>query len=551
MRHQTACLAVLMFVNMAPVYAGPKALPGATYVAVESCANPVGVWAATYDLAFISDLTVAGDGSIYATGDIDTTNASLDVFLIKLHPDGSQAWSQTFGGPGIDAGNGIALGSDGNTWIAGYFQLTVDFDPSEDLDERTAQGEFDAFVTPFAGDGTYQGTMTIGGPDGRTGGSGIAIDGNGNLIVVGSFSGTADFDPTEGVDARTATRVFNGIYYEDTYDAFLTKLAPDGSYLWTRTFGGTGFDTGLVVRLDGDDNIFVYGSFRGRVDFDPGEGEDFHTAVVPGALFVTKLHPDGSYAWTRVLQVLLYDAVYDQIEVDANGDVWIAGGFRNFVGAVDFDPTSAGDDERFTQGLNDVFVSKWHNDGSYAWTSAFAGNGVAYGVAADSDGGVVVTGVFADSMDFDPGPGVQQRTADISGNVFVTKLDGAGSWVWTRTIDGLQNEYGQLLAFAADGGLIVSGIFSGTLDFDPGCALDERVSDSFDGYIAKLGCVPVTADGNADGVVNLLDLAALQNCFSGQAPTTCNPGCYQFDFDSDDDIDLLDFAAFQRILVAP
>ncbi|MFH1109551.1 MAG: dockerin type I domain-containing protein [Planctomycetota bacterium] len=70
-------------------------------------------------------------------------------------------------------------------------------------------------------------------------------------------------------------------------------------------------------------------------------------------------------------------------------------------------------------------------------------------------------------------------------------------------------------------------------------------------YVVKLGCVLPTADSNLDGVVNLLDLAALQNCFSGSAPTTCNPGCYRFDFDGDDDIDLLDFADLQRVFTAP
>jgi len=553
-----------MFVNMVLVYAGPKALSGATYVTAGSCANPVGTWTATYDFAFVSDLTVAGDGSIYATGDfggsmdfdpsdgvdIHTSisgTVSLDVFVTKLNPDGSYAWTRTFGSAGWDGGNGIAVGPDGSVWITGFFELSVDFDPGEAVDERISQGEADAFVSRFANDGTYCHTWILAAGDAHAVSNGIANDSLGNLVVVGGFYGAADFDPTDGVDLRTATRISN----EDTFDAFLTKLAPNGSYLWTRTFGGTGFDQGLVLRVDGDNNVFVYGSFQGGVDFDPGEGEDLHTAMVPGAIFVTKVHPDGSYAWTRVLQVLLYDAVYDQIEVDHNGDVWIVGGFRNYVGAVDFDPTPEGVDERFTQGPNDVYVSKWHNDGSYAWTSTFAGNGVAYGVAPDSDGGVVVTGVFTGNMDFDPGPGVQQRTADISGNVFVTKLDGFGSWVWTRTMDGSNNEYGQFLTFAADGGLVVAGDFYGRVDFDPGCALDERVSNSFDGYIAKLGCVPVTADTNADGVVNLFDLAALQNCFSGSAPTICNSDCYQFDFDADDDIDLLDFAAFQRILTAP
>ncbi len=536
-------------------------------VATEGCAAPVGAWTRTYPrdsgLSF-SDLAVAPDRIIYITGDFDgpldfdpsegvdlreSNDDSIDVLLTKLRPDGSYAWTLTFGGPGQDGGRGVAVSPDGHIWVAGSLESSVDFDPGEGVDERTSLGENDAFVTRFTADGDYEGTWVFAAGLDVADASGLAIDGGGNVIAVGSFRGSADFDPGEDVDLRVSTPIFT----KDSLDAFVTKLGPDGSYLWTRTLGGSGLDHGFFAQVDADDNVFVYGSFSAQADFDPSEGVDIQIAQVPDALFVTKFFPDGSYAWTRVLQDLTR-TVYDPIEVDANGDIWVVGAFRNFVGAVDFDPTPGGVDERFTVGPTDVYVSKWHNDGSYAWTRTFTGDGFGAGVAVEPDGGVVVIGSFQSvPMDFDPGPGVVEFTSAGADDVFITKLGANGDWVWTRTIGGPNNTAGDFLEPSPDGGLVLSGVFSQMADFDPGCAVDQRedMSSALEQFVSKLVCVEPTPDLDADGDVDLLDLARFQNCFSGTAPTTCPSGCYELDFDGDDDIDLSDFGAFSLLLPGP
>jgi len=519
------------------------AQPRASHAVSESCADPVGIWTDTFDNPSFFDLAIDTVGGIYRTGYGGSQgfdpSGGLDVFLSKLNPDGSYAWTRTFGGGEDDFGSAAAIDPEDDVWVAGSFQLTVDFDPSDGVDERTASGGANGFVSEFDPQGNYAGCWILG-AGASAGVTALAIDGEGGVIAVGAFWGSGDFDPTEGLDVRSGDA-----------DVFVTKVTIDGSYGWTRTFGGPiYYDVAQAVRVDSVGNVFVYGRFRGTVDFDPGAGHDWHTGTIPDTLFVTKLHADGSYGWTHVLQVQISE-VYDPIEVDENGDIWLVGGFRNFVGAVDFDPTPSGADERFTEGLHDVFVSKWHNDGSYAWTRTFSGNGAAYGVTPDLDGGVAVTGEFNGIMDFDPGPAVEERVADTSGNVFVTKLNADGTWRWTRTIDGPRTESGQFLERAPDGGLIVAGDYFAAPDFDPGCAVDERDSKSSDGYIAKLGCVPSSADTDADGDVDLADAAKFQNCFSGASPTACPSGCYALDFDSDDDIDLADYAILHPLLANP
>ena len=61
-------------------------------------------------------------------------------------------------------------------------------------------------------------------------GSGMAIDGAGNLIITGMFSCEVDFDPTNAVEIRAA----NG-----PYEIFTGKFDTNGNFIWVRTWGST------------------------------------------------------------------------------------------------------------------------------------------------------------------------------------------------------------------------------------------------------------------------------------------------------------------------
>jgi hypothetical protein len=366
--------------------------------------------------------------------------------------------------------------------------------------------------------------------------------------VVGSFFGTADFDPTAGQDLHTATPV--------SRDIFVTKLGPDGSYLWTGTMGGTGYDRGTGVDVDSDGNIFVTGTFRGTADFDPGPGVDEHTMIPPYEdVFITKLHPDGSYAWTRTYDPGL-GVQGGPIAVDADGAAVITGAF---MGTIDFDPTDGVDLRSSLGDSEDVFVTKVHGDGAYAWTYTVGGPAIdrGRGVALDASGNVFVTGEFWETVDFDPGTALDVRTSTGADDVFVTGLTQDGAYEWTRAFGGVSNDWGKHLGVDGQGAAIVTGSFStweSVVDLDPGCEVDEyhtHVDGAVDTFITKLICVDPTADFDNDGDVDLLDFARFQVCFTGEGPAVCRGGCNRLDLDPDDDIDLLDFAAFSPLLDGP
>jgi hypothetical protein len=102
---------------------------------------------------------------------------------------------------------------------------------------------------------------------GNLGGSIISnstvVDGSGNHVTRGSFSGTVDFDPGPGVFNLTALGIS---------DAFVQKLDAQGNFLWAVRIGNTGKDRALAVTTDASNNVYVIGQFIGTVDMNPGTG---------------------------------------------------------------------------------------------------------------------------------------------------------------------------------------------------------------------------------------------------------------------------------------
>ena len=121
-------------------------------------------------------------------------------------------------------------------------------------------------------------------------------------------------------------------------------------------------------------------------------------------------------------------------------------------------------------------VGAWSSDDRAV--AVFGGTGRDYGrsVAVDSSGNVYTTGYFADTSDFDPGAGTTNLTA--SGNdVFVSKLDSSGDYVWAKSFGGTDYEYGYSVAVDSSGNVYTTGFFKGTGDFDPGSGTANLTAD--------------------------------------------------------------------------
>jgi len=405
-----------------------------------------------------------------------------DIYLTSYAPDGSYRWTATMGSrSGTDCAQDIVITPSNKVVFCGIFIGKLDFDPTEGKDKQKSNGENDAFVTLLNTDGSYGWTVTFGGFI-QEAALAVASDVDNNILAAGVFSGEADFDPGPGENIKRPNN-------PDGYtDIFVSKFAEDGSYLWTQTWGGIVSDWAFGIATDTDGNVYVAGKFEETVDFDPTDGEDIRTSNGKQDMYLTSLGPDGAYRWTRTVGGIENDAALSAA-VDDDGHVYLSGHFR---GVVDFDSDGNGDIHNSGSGA-DAFVTKRRTDGSYLWTKSFGaetGGGTATNVTLDIQRRIILTGDFSNTVDFDPGEGVDEHTSKGRRDVFVTRLTADGEHILTDTFGATADDLTCGAAVDAEGNVLVAGDFdSDTIDFDPTTGVDQHINHGeYDFFVTKFNC---------------------------------------------------------------
>ena len=383
-------------------------------------------------------------------------------------------WAKRMGGGSIDIGYSITVDSAGNVYTAGYFQGTVDFDPGAGFVYLTSAGSDDIFVSKLDASGNFVWAKNMGGTSGDRGYS-ISLDASGNVYTIGYFSDIADFDPGAGSVNLTSA---------GSTDIFVSKLDASGNFVWVKRMGGIGVDLGNSIAVDGSGNVYTTGIFEGTVDFDPGTGTaDLVTAGLDD-IFVSKLDASGNFVWAKNMGGTITDQGYG-IVVDDSGNVYTTG---VFTGTTDFDP-GAGTANLTSAGNWDIFVSKLDASGNFVWAKNMGGTSTDRGnsIAVDSSGNVYTTGYFYGTTDFDPGAGIVNLTSAGSADIFVSKLDASGNFVWAKKLGVLSDDYGISIAIDSSGNIYTTGKFQGTVDFDPGAGTVNLTSaGSIDIFVSKL-----------------------------------------------------------------
>jgi hypothetical protein len=253
------------------------------------------------------------------------------------------------------------------------------------------------------------------------------------------------------------------------------------SYAWARSLGPM---YASAVSADANGNVYTAGFFQGTIDFDPGPGVFNLTATANSAdIFISKYNSAGNFIWAKALGSSMADYAL-AIAGDGTGAVIVTGFFQ---GTCDFDP-GPGAFSLTAAGGQDVFVVKLDPNGGLAWARSFGGssNDVAKAIALDESGNIYTTGFYSGSVDFDPGVG----TFNLFGqaDVFISKLDAAGNFVWAKSF-GSGNNWEQANSLAVGGGCVyTTGYFSGTVDFNPGIGTFNLQSSggSADAFVSKL-----------------------------------------------------------------
>jgi hypothetical protein len=238
---------------------------------------------------------------------------------------------------------------------------------------------------------------------------------------------------------------------------------------WAQSWGGSYYDYGDDVAVDSSASVFVTGRFSSTVDFDPGSGVDNHTSNGKDAVFLSKFDSSGDFLWAKTWGGS-GSAVGSAVAVDNSGNVYVTG---YFSGTVDFDPGSGVDNHSG----GGAFLSKFDSSGDFIWAKTWSASGK--GVVVDSSGNVYVTGLFGTSVDFDPGPGVESHTSNGDYDVFLSKFDSSGDFLWAKTWGGNYKDCSYGVAGDGTGSVFVTGSIGSTADFDPGSGVDNHSGGAF------------------------------------------------------------------------
>ena len=231
------------------------------------------------------------------------------------------------------------------------------------------------------------------------------------------------------------------------------------------------------------------------------------------------------------------------IATDANGNVYTVGYFEN---TVDFDP-GPGTVNLTSEGFYDIFIQKLDPNGNLMWVKQIGGTGAdrANAIALDALGNIYTTGSFANTVDFDPGPGTYNLSANPTSSSYVQKLDTDGNFIWAKSLSGPSGGEGRSITIDLNGNVYSTGYFQGTVDFDPGNDAFNLTATSLDTYIHKMDAngnfiwaKQISATGtakNRSNVSNAIKTDALGNVYTTgyfNDITDFNPGAEIFNLTS-------------------
>lgn len=297
---------------------------------------------------------------------------------------------------------------------------------------------------------------------------GVTVSEAGEIIVVGAFRGRLGLgDATEAPRSRGQS------------DIFVAAFAPTGELLWLRTIGGAGQDQARAVVATGD-GYWVTGAFEGEVAFSERRS-DRRVSNGRRDVFLLRLESDGR---TRIVGSFGGTGDDQGLTVAAgpNGSAFIAG---EFTGSLDVVPGNVAS-RRVAIGDTNAFILRVDGEGRSIWSRSLSGEGpnVARAVAGSADGGVLVAGDFAGSVDLDPGSGSDTHRSRGLTDMFAARLDSEGELVWSWVGGGEMLDQLNGAAFERSGEIWLAGLFMGDVEVE------------LDGEVTRL-----EAQGRSDGLV--------------------------------------------------
>ncbi len=312
----------------------------------------------------------------------------MDLVVVKLNSAGAYQWHTFYGGADHDRGEGIAVDSSGNVYVAGRSDASwsgpggVFGDPLN----FHAGGNYmsDIVVIKLNSEGTYQ-WHTFYGSTSIDEATSIAVDSLDNVYVTG-FSNQSWKGPSSALGPESVEPLNP---HAGGRDIVVIKLNSAGAYQWHTFHGGADNDTGYAIAVDPSGNVYVTGNSRswsgpvGEEPRNPHSGD--------GDLVVVKLNSGGTYQW-HTFYGSARDDIGAGIFVDTSGNVFVTGSSHSWNGPGGEAPRIP----HIGDGFRALVVVKLNSTGAYQGHTYYGETGGSGNdIVVDSSGSAYVAGKVA------------------------------------------------------------------------------------------------------------------------------------------------------------
>jgi hypothetical protein len=454
-------------------------------------------WTAGLPTGGYNNHTIATDsqGNVYSVGNYDGATHDFDsgtgvftmssfsqnMYILKINAAGNFVWAKQIGGTttyAMTSATSIAIDASDNVYISGstnsIIGTNIDFDPGAGVvNVSNPTGHYVMYILKLDSNGNHIWNAQFQTPantyDNDTV-QALKVDASGNVYATGGYNGTIDFDPGSGV--TNLTSVTNTLSTE----IYILKLNSSGNLVWVKplqnnaTTTDTKVDKGYGIDVDNAGNVYSVGYFWQSIDADPGTG--VHSLVgytsnnpvlsAGNVLYVSKLDASGNFVWAHNLVGDHNLQFLPSLAVDGSNNVIVSGYIYGSTSTLtDFD---FGAGTAYISSTSGPFVLKMDASANFIWvkstasiTTAISAQSYGTGLTLDAAGSIYTTGgIYSGTYDFDPGNATSLLTPN-NVDVYISKIDTNGNFVWATKLGGTGNEWGYSIAVSPLGKVTISG----------------------------------------------------------------------------------------------
>ena len=391
---------------------------------------------------YFSGLTVFGPGYTFSP----SSTGIPDIYIVKSNSSGGIVWAKKAGGFGLDKPASVAVDASGNIFITGFYFGNATFGATT---LSSISGSQDAFVAKLDPSGNFLWAKSIGGSLTESANS-ITVDNSGNILITGSFQGTANFG------GSSLTSILNPVTSLSSSDVFIAKYAnATGALIWVKQGAAKFEDKGIDIVTDNLDNVYVCGQFSDTIQFTA-----IHNNAVINAGFIIKLNSSGTEVWFKKVAAPFISL--NSLAIDNSSNLFIAGEFQGTLAYF-------GSTISFVTGLytNNALLLKIDNSGVFSWCKSEASTNyiAAKNVAIDSNQDPYIFGVFSCTLkEYSDAYGVGVFNSLGFNDFFITKYNNLGTRQWFKHYGSQLNDVASGLVMGGVNLPIMSGGYGRNLD---------------------------------------------------------------------------------------